>query len=139
MIQSPIGKLLLVQQPKWGKDIWTLPGGHLESGETLEQGACREGQEETGLDLRGLGLVCWGQIIDAHSLARPVHYLYFDYAFIADGAELSPERAEISDARWVSPDDALSYPLPRAYRRTIEEYLKPSAPDAAARGPLSFI
>jgi len=44
------GELLMVQrsvEPQ--KGLWTLPGGFVESGETTEQGALRELEEETGL------------------------------------------------------------------------------------------
>jgi 8-oxo-dGTP diphosphatase len=30
-------------------NAWVIPGGHLELGETLEQGMCREVLEETGV------------------------------------------------------------------------------------------
>ena len=30
---------------------WVLPGGHLETNETLEQGICREIYEETSLNI----------------------------------------------------------------------------------------
>eukprot|EP00352_Strombidinopsis_acuminata_P003505 CAMPEP_0176383282 /NCGR_PEP_ID=MMETSP0126-20121128/33376_1 /TAXON_ID=141414 ORGANISM="Strombidinopsis acuminatum, Strain SPMC142" /NCGR_SAMPLE_ID=MMETSP0126 /ASSEMBLY_ACC=CAM_ASM_000229 /LENGTH=40 /DNA_ID= /DNA_START= /DNA_END= /DNA_ORIENTATION= len=30
---------------------WVFPGGHLEKGETLEQGAVRELEEECGLEI----------------------------------------------------------------------------------------
>ncbi|MER8473677.1 NUDIX domain-containing protein [Mesorhizobium sp. M1328] len=47
------GRLLLVQrahQPD--KGCWTLPGGCVEAGETLEQAVIREVAEETGLAIR---------------------------------------------------------------------------------------
>jgi len=31
---------------------WVMPGGHLELGETLEAGVCREAHEETGLEIK---------------------------------------------------------------------------------------
>ena len=49
------GKVLLVQRAKPPKGIWAFPGGHLEAGETLTEGAARELMEETGMtaDFRG--------------------------------------------------------------------------------------
>src|SRR3990172_893193 len=45
------GKILLVEQSVTQSRHWSLPGGALEYGETLEQGLIREMKEETGLDV----------------------------------------------------------------------------------------
>jgi 8-oxo-dGTP diphosphatase len=34
------------------KDYWALPGGYLDYGETVENGAIREAKEETNIDVR---------------------------------------------------------------------------------------
>ncbi len=44
-------EILLVQQKVSDKRNWSLPGGRLEHGETLQQGLIREMKEETGLDV----------------------------------------------------------------------------------------
>lgn len=51
------GKILLVKQKVNEKRNWSLPGGKLERGETLEQAIIREMKEETGLDVEILKLL----------------------------------------------------------------------------------
>lgn len=51
------GRVLLLRrgiEPRIG--AWTYPGGFLEMGETAEEGACREAQEELGVAVGGLRL-----------------------------------------------------------------------------------
>ena len=50
-------KILLVKQRVSEKRNWSLPGGKLEQGETLEQGIIREVKEETGLDVEIIRLL----------------------------------------------------------------------------------
>jgi ADP-ribose pyrophosphatase YjhB (NUDIX family) len=40
-----------------GRGLWSYPGGYLEMGETLEEGAVRETREEIGLDVDITGLL----------------------------------------------------------------------------------
>ena len=50
-------KILLVKQKVSENRNWSLPGGKLEQGETLEQGIIREMKEETGLDVEIIRLL----------------------------------------------------------------------------------
>ena len=42
--------LLMKRKGPHGKGTWSTPGGHLDFGETPEQGAAREAKEEVGMD-----------------------------------------------------------------------------------------
>lgn len=121
LIVSEDREILLVRQPKWG-EVWTLPGGHLEPGETLAEGARREGEEETGLELTLERMINWGELIDRDGRARPVHFIFFDFAFRAEDKNLRIDVSEIAEARWVPLDEAMRYELPEGYRETVEKY-----------------
>ena len=41
----------MVKHAGGGRSYWTLPGGHVEKGESYESAAVREVQEETGLEV----------------------------------------------------------------------------------------
>ena len=52
------GEVLLVQRGKGAlAGLWSLPGGHIEPGETARGAAVREVREETGIDAELAGLV----------------------------------------------------------------------------------
>lgn len=51
------GRVLLAQRSKAGtRGLWSLPGGHVEPGESHEDTALRELAEETGVSARILGV-----------------------------------------------------------------------------------
>ncbi|MDR3072881.1 MAG: NUDIX hydrolase [Clostridiales Family XIII bacterium] len=49
VILNDEGKILFVRQQHEGKEIWMVPGGAIEAGETSQDAAIREVLEETGL------------------------------------------------------------------------------------------
>jgi 8-oxo-dGTP diphosphatase len=96
-------KVLLVrrgQEPLKGE--WSLPGGALELGETLQQGVVREVLEETGLIVVPGGII---EILDritqdeASGRVR-YHYVLIDFVcHVTGGALCSASDAE--EVRWV--------------------------------------
>lgn len=51
-------RLLLVRQHHENRDIWMVPGGGIEDGETAVEAAVREMKEETNLDV-SIGRMVW--------------------------------------------------------------------------------
>jgi ADP-ribose pyrophosphatase YjhB (NUDIX family) len=72
------GKILLTKREDF--EVWCLPGGGVEEGETLAEGAIREAKEETGLDVELTRLVgvysrMGGGMHDVHAVlyaAKPI-------------------------------------------------------------------
>jgi 8-oxo-dGTP diphosphatase len=96
-------KVLLVrrgQEPLKGE--WSLPGGALELGETLQQGVVREVLEETGLIVVPGGIIeILDRIIQDEASGRiRYHYVLIDFVCrVTGGALCSASDAE--EVRWV--------------------------------------
>jgi 8-oxo-dGTP diphosphatase len=100
------GAILLVQrghEPQLGR--WSVPGGRVEPGETLEQAAAREAYEETGLEVN-VGAELWSLTIPAGDVAFEVH----DFAATVTGGVLRAGD-DAADVRWVQLDALEDLPL----------------------------
>ena len=52
------GKVLMIQRDTpVGRGLWSMPGGYIDRGEVVEEGAAREVLEETGLQVEVQGLL----------------------------------------------------------------------------------
>ena len=73
------------------RGYWSLPGGIVETGETLEEAVRREVREETGLVVQPVAVVeIFERILrDAHGRAE-YHYVLIDYLCTVAGGELAP-------------------------------------------------
>ncbi|MFB3825725.1 MAG: NUDIX hydrolase [Bryobacteraceae bacterium] len=84
------GRVVLVKRgnpPLAGE--WSLPGGAVETGETLEQAVRREALEETGLVVQPLKVVQIFERIMRDAAGRPeYHYVLVDYLCRARGGAL---------------------------------------------------
>jgi mutator protein MutT len=100
------GQVLLVQraqEPLSGK--WTLPGGAVELGETLEEAVVRELREETGLEVRVLELVEAFERIARDESDRPrYHYVLLDYLCVPVSGDLLAG-SDVS-RRWARPESS---------------------------------
>ena len=62
------------------KGWWSIPGGLVETGESLEEAICREVREETGLRVRPLGVVkIFERIMRDQNGEAEYHYVLIDY------------------------------------------------------------
>ena len=95
------GRVAVVHRPRY--DDWTLPKGKLDAGESFEQAALREVEEETGLRAR---LVRELPPARYDVRGRPKVVRYWLMVVVDDpGFELNDE---VDQLRWLSPADAMA-------------------------------
>jgi 8-oxo-dGTP diphosphatase len=99
-------RILLVQRGQAPlKGEWSLPGGALELGETLEEGVRREVLEETGLVVEPVTIVEVLNRISRDSEGRvQYHYVLVDFLCRVIGGKLACA-TDAADARWACADD----------------------------------
>lgn len=98
------GKVLIVRRGRApAKGIYTLPGGGVELGETLEQAVIREVREETSLDIEPVELIGFRQVIARDTAGRVErHFVILPFAARYIGGEVLLNE-ELSGADWRDP------------------------------------
>jgi ADP-ribose pyrophosphatase YjhB (NUDIX family) len=128
LIRRTDGKVLLCESHKW-PGIYTVPGGHVELGETCEEALEREIQEEVGLSIRVLDLISIQQVIYPKEFYKRAHFIFFDYlCSVERDGDLKVDSDEIQRAVWVYPKDALDLNIDRYLRHFITRLLDKSLP-----------
>ena len=109
VVRGPGGGVLLV---RYRSGVWTFPKGHVEPGETLEQTAVREVQEEGGVQGRVHAELSPTRYTNDRGVARQVHW----YAMTSPDAAPVLEET-FGEGGYFAPEAAaqmLSYPEDRA-------------------------
>lgn len=115
------GELFLIKSHKW-KDMFVIPGGHIELGEKMEDALKREIKEETGLDIYAPKFLCYWEYINEDEFHTKKHMIFFNFLVNTDNTEVILNE-EAQEYVWITPEDSLQLPLNKYTRLTIEKYL----------------
>lgn len=115
------GKILLEKRKNEpGRGKWTIPGGIVELGESLEQTVQREVREETGLEVEKPELIdVVNQVISDENGKVKYHFVIVDYFVKLKGGSLSAS-SDAEELRWVPLGEVEKYDLTNTFRAFIK-------------------
>jgi ADP-ribose pyrophosphatase YjhB (NUDIX family) len=111
------GQILLTKREDL--EIWCLPGGHIDAGESIAETAIREAHEETGLAVELTRLV--GIYSEPKWGGRGMHIVLFAARSI--GGRLQPQASEVIDLSYFAPHE-LPDPLVWWHRQRISDAME---------------
>lgn len=128
VVTNDDGQILL--QRRTDNNLWALPGGTMDIGETISECARREVREETGLDVELVGIV--GIYSDpGHVFAyddgevRQEFSICFSARPVAGTLAVSDES---HDVRYFDPAEITDLPMVESIRLRITDYLADGGP-----------
>ena len=118
VVHDAEGRLLVVRRAREpGLGRWSIPGGRLEPGETVEAGVAREVREETGLVVRV------GRLVGRPRIPGPGGAVYdvADHAAVVTGGELRAGD-DAAEARWVTGAELAGLPVTAGLVEALTEW-----------------
>ena len=131
IIMRADGEIALVWQ---NSNSWAFPKGGIEEGESVLEAARREIEEETGLGAADLQFIkelgsytrySIGKDGTGEDTSRPASTRTL-FLFTTDKTELTPQDAEVTEARFVSIDEALkmlTHPKDAEFLESVRDIL----------------
>jgi len=123
LIVNKEGKILLVKSPKWLKEKYSVPGGHVEPYEKLQDAIKREIKEEVGLDVKIGDLLLIQEVIKPEEFYdNSRHFIFFDFVCYSEDTNVKIDNLEIVNYVWVSLDEALKLNVEKFTRNLLNKY-----------------
>jgi len=134
IIEFPNNKILLVKRATVVfKGYWALPGGKVDSGETVEQAVVRELKEETGLDVKIVRKI--GEYHES-GVQDGIEYDYYPACFLVKpvSGKIKKQEKEIEEIRLVDLKD-IPEKLAFEHAKMIQDYKRTRKEENNVRAP----
>lgn len=105
LILNKAGEILLVRH---NDDTWGVPGGFMELGESVEEAAMREVQEEIGIKIKKLelfGVFSGKELYTKLRNGREYHNVVIGYVCTEFEGEPKPDGVEVLEAKFYKPTE----------------------------------
>lgn len=115
------GKILLVNQKVSPNRTWSLPGGRLEQGETLEEGIVREILEETGLSVKVVKLL---YLCEKPDVTPPLLHITFKLEKVSGDIKLPTnefDKNPIHDVKFIEINELTRYGFSELFQDLVRK------------------
>jgi len=123
LIHNDRGEILLIFSPKWAVD-YSIPGGHVELGETIEDAAKREAKEEVGLNVEFEKVLFVQEAIFPKEYHKKKHFIFLECLCKAKNSNIELDNIEAKKFIWVKPEKTMRLNIDVYTRRLIKKYLE---------------
>ncbi|MFX0116033.1 MAG: NUDIX hydrolase [Candidatus Hodarchaeota archaeon] len=104
------------------KGLWSVPGGAIDLGETVEECLKREVLEETGIEIEVEEFLRYVDVILKEKATKNIQYhyvvLYFKALYIS--GELKPS-SDAADAQWLTPNEIRQLPVTETLPKLLDQ------------------
>lgn len=105
-----------------GQDVYNLPGGNLEFGESLTLALARELEEELGITIEIGELMMVGEVHFSDPQKQTIHFI-FEGKIVEGNPTLNPEHTSALAIRWLSIKELSNVNLYPNISKSLKEYL----------------
>jgi phosphoglycolate phosphatase len=112
------GLVLMIRTQKWS-NLWGIPGGKIEWGETATEALRREIKEETDLEIADIRFVLVQDCIHSKEFYRDAHFILMNYTCRCSGEPVVKLNDEAREFRWLPLPEALALALNQPTRTLL--------------------
>jgi len=110
------GKMLLVNHSKW--DIWSIPGGTRDPGESIEKTLKREILEETNCEVKDYRPIAYQKVVSP--LGAIYHYRLQYICNVVPLGDFKKDPADnVNKIAWIQPEDFEGYIENKEFKKVV--------------------